>query len=55
MVLVRSKPSNVAEKGLLSIRAWTNMNSRDVISHDTLLAVYVEVRSGKIENSINFE
>lgn len=46
VVLVRSKPSTVAEKGLLSIRAWTNMNDRDTVTHDTLLAVYVEVTRG---------
>ena len=48
MVLVRSKPSSVAEKGLLAIRAWTIMNHRDTVTHDNLLAVYVEVIPGKL-------
>ena len=46
VVIIRSKPSNTDEKGLLSVRAWTNMNSRDEITHDTLLAVYVQVSLG---------
>ena len=46
---------SIAEKGLLTIDAWTNMNSRDAITHDTLLAVYVRVRSVKIDNRLNFE
>ena len=39
MVLIRSKPSNVVERGLLSVRTWTNMYSQDVLMQGNILSV----------------
>jgi len=46
VVIVRSKPSDVAEKGLLKIRTWTNMDARKTVTPNSLLAVFVEVTHG---------
>ena len=58
VVLVRSKPSVVASKGLLSLTAWTNKERRDMVDHSKPLAVFAKLTQGEspvIEAVINVE
>ena len=47
MVLVRSKPSMVASKGLLTLTAWTNKDPSDTASNRRPLAVYAKLTQGQ--------
>ena len=46
-VLVRSKPSMVASKGLLTLTAWTNKDPSDTASNCRPLAVYAKLTQGQ--------
>ena len=47
MVLVRSKPSEVATKGLLRLSSWTNMEKMDVVELNKPLAVFAKITQGE--------